>query len=72
MSEKKYNINMLNSLKKTEDCVFEVCGYQTRCENCPLNISPGLCVLTKVQEALKEQYALELQVEVESLKDLRW
>lgn len=50
-------------MQKAEDHILKACGCQNKCADCPMNISSGLCVLTKLQEAIVEQYIRDLRAE---------
>lgn len=50
-------------MKKAEECLSLACGCQNCCAECPMNISVGECLLTKLQAAIKEQSICDLRAE---------
>lgn len=50
-------------MKKAEEHITNACGCQTRCAECPMSISAGECLLSKLQAAIKEQSIRDLQAE---------
>ena len=54
----------LDELIKAEQHITNACGCQNRCAECPMSISAGECVLTRLQKAITEQYVRDLRAEV--------
>lgn len=54
---------ILDEMKKAEQHITNACGCQNRCAECPMNISAGECLLTKLQAAITEQYIRDLRAE---------
>ena len=50
-------------MKKAQEHLSNACGCQTRCAECPMNLSAGECLMSKLQAAIKEQYIRDLQAE---------
>lgn len=51
----------LDELRKAEQHITNACGCQNHCSDCPMNISPGCCVLTELQTAISRQVTLDLR-----------
>ncbi len=54
---------MLDELRAAEQHITNACGCQNKCADCPMSISAGECVLTKLQKAITEQYVRDLRAE---------
>lgn len=50
-------------MKKAEECLSLACGCQNCCAECPMNISIGHCVMTKLRAAITKQRLRDLRAE---------